>query len=201
MNTIEEALQSLREWKGVLLMDDAERENECDLIFAAQNMSVEQMALMIRECSGIVCLVIENSWAKKLELPMMIQNNESRYETGFTISIEAKKWITTGVSAQDRTTTIKTAISDTSSPWDIARPGHVFPLVARDGLLEERRWHTEWSLQLVQLAWLKPFAVLCELMNSDGTMASLEDSKVFAEKHNMPIVSIQDVIDYKNSHE
>lgn len=199
IETVKKALNALKNGKWVLLLDDANRENECDLVFAAESMTQEQMALMIRECSGIVCLVITEETAKKLELPMMVQHNESRYGTGFTVSIEAKEWITTGVSAHDRIKTIQTAISDDTTPQDLARPGHVFPLVAKKGWLTERRWHTEGSMELVQLAGLKPFAVLCELMTPDGTMATLSYSQEFAKKYWFEIISIQDIIDYKSS--
>ena len=191
------AIEAFKNWKWVLLLDDATRENECDVIFAAQSITPEQMALLIRECSWIVCLVITQEKAQQLELEMMVKNNESKFTTGFTVSIEAKNGITTWVSAVDRVTTIKTAIAWNAQPSDISKPGHVFPLVAREWWVSDRRWHTEWSYDLVKLAWLTPYAVLCELMNPDGTMASIDDIESFSKKYEMPILTIEDIARYK----
>ena len=193
---VETALAALRQWKWVLLLDDKDREDECDVIFAAEHIQVRDMALLIRECSGIVCLVITREKADQLKLPMMVQNNESKFSTGFTVSIEAKHNITTWVSAQDRVTTIRAAIATNVQPSDLSFPWHMFPLVAREGGVLERRWHTEGSLELVKLAWLQPFSVLCELMNSDGTMAKSADIQAFSKTHDMPIVSIADIAQY-----
>ena len=193
---VEKALWALQNWKWVLLLDDKDREDECDVIFAAESITIEQMALLIRECSGIVCLVLPKEKAESLKLPMMVQDNQSKYTTGFTVSIEAKIGITTGVSAQDRVTTIKTAIASNASANDLSHPGHMFPLVARSGGVLERRWHTEGSLDLVKLAGLSPASVLCELMNPDGTMAKLQDIENFSKKYNMPMLSIADIVDY-----
>ncbi|MDP4183731.1 MAG: 3,4-dihydroxy-2-butanone-4-phosphate synthase [Bacteroidota bacterium] len=197
---VEKAIQALTEKKGFLLVDDEDRENEGDLIYAAQNMTVSDMALMIRECSGIVCLCLPHEKMKQLDLPQMVTDNSSRYHTAFTVSIEAKEGVTTGVSAADRLTTIKAAIQDSAKPDDLSRPGHVFPLEAREGGVFTRRGHTEGSVDMVQLAGLKSAAVLCELTNEDGTMAKLPELVAFAHKHQMTIVSIEDIYQYKKLH-
>ena len=140
---VENALAALRDGLGVLVVDDEDRENEGDLIFSAEKMTVPQMALMIRECSGIVCLCLTEDRIAQLELPMMVENNTSPYQTGFTVTIEAVDGVTTGVSASDRITTIKTAVADHAKPSDLNKPGHVFPLRARNGGVLTRRGHTE----------------------------------------------------------
>lgn len=194
---VENALQHLKTGKGILLTDDENRENEGDLVFAAQNMNVEDMALMIRECSGIVCLCLSNKKADELQLPYMVKENTSSFQTPFTITIEAKNGVTTGVSAQDRITTIKTAIAANTTPKDLARPGHIFPLRANNDGVFGRNGHTEGSVDLMKLAGLKPEAVLCELMNEDGSMAKLDKIVSFAEEHNLVVLSIQDIIYYR----
>ena len=194
---VEKAIALLQQGKGILLVDDDDRENEVDIIYAAQNMSVADMALMIRECSGIVCLCITPERAKALELRPMVTDNSSKNQTAFTITIEAKKGVTTGVSAADRITTIRTAIADDAKPSDLAHPGHVFPLVAKPGGVFERRGHTEGSIDLAKLAGLGDTAVLCELTNEDGTMARLPEIAAFSEKHGMTVVSIEDICQYR----
>ena len=194
---VEKAIALLQQGKGILLVDDDDRENEGDIIYAAQNMSVADMALMIRECSGIVCLCITPERAKALELRPMVTDNSSKNQTAFTITIEAKKGVTTGVSAADRFTTIRTAIADDAKPSDLAHPGHVFPLVAKPGGVFERRGHTEGSIDLAKLAGLGDTAVLCELTNEDGTMARLPEIAAFSEKHGMTVVSIEDICQYR----
>ena len=194
---VEKAIALLQQGKGILLVDDDDRENEGDIIYAAQNMSVADMALMIRECSGIVCLCITPERAKALELRPMVTDNSSKNQTAFTITIEAKKGVTTGVSAADRITTIRTAIADDAKPSDLAHPGHVFPLVAKPGGVFERRGHTEGSIDLAKLADLGDTAVLCELTNEDGTMARLPEIAAFSEKHGMTVVSIEDICQYR----
>ncbi|EEO27618.2 3,4-dihydroxy-2-butanone-4-phosphate synthase [Oxalobacter paraformigenes] len=191
------AIRALVAGKGVLLADDENRENEGDLVFAAEKMTVSQMALMIRECSGIVCLCMEKEAAKRLGLPPMTRHNTSRYGTAFTVSIEAARGITTGVSAADRIATIQTAISPGAAPEDLTRPGHVFPLVARENGVFARAGHTEGSVDLMKLAKLSAFAVLCELMNEDGTMARMPEIAAFSEKHGFPVVTIADIRAYR----
>lgn len=195
---VDRAMEALRAGKGILLVDDESRENEGDLIFAASRMSVEDMALMIRACSGIVCLCLTADKARSLGLSPMVEHNTSRYGTNFTVSIEAARGVTTGVSAYDRLKTIRTAVADDCKPTDLARPGHVFPLVARAGGVLERDGHTEGSVDLVTLAELPPYAVLCELTNADGTMARLPEVVSFAEAHGFPVVSVCDIREYRS---
>lgn len=196
---VELALASLREGRGVLVVDDENRENEGDIIFAAQNMTESQMAMMIRYCSGIVCLCMPEDKMKQLELPQMVSHNTSSYGTAFTVTIEASEGVTTGVSAHDRLATVKAAIKDGAKPSDLRRPGHVFPLCARNGGVLERDGHTEASVDLARLAGLNPSGVLCELTNDDGSMARLPQVVAFALTHNMTVVSILDIIAYRKA--
>ncbi|WP_338839794.1 3,4-dihydroxy-2-butanone-4-phosphate synthase [Flavobacterium ginsenosidimutans] len=194
---VENALEQLKSGKGVLVTDDENRENEGDLIFSAQYMNVQDMALMIRECSGIVCLCLTNEKADELELPYMVKENTSSFQTPFTITIEAKNGVTTGVSAKDRITTIKTAIATNTKPEDLAKPGHIFPLRANNNGVLGRNGHTEGSVDLMKLAGLQPEAVLCELMNEDGSMAKLDKIISFAQQHDLVVLSIEDIIYYR----
>ncbi len=194
---VEAALAALRAGQGVLVADDEDRENEGDLIFAAETMTNEQMAMMIRECSGIVCLCLPDERVRQLELPMMVEANSSHYQTAFTVTIEAAQGVTTGVSAADRITTIRAAIADGARPSDLHRPGHVFPLRARTGGVLTRRGHTEATVDLMQLAGLKPYGVLCELTKEDGSMARLPDLVAFGRQHRMPVLTIEDLVQYR----
>ncbi|MTD27763.1 3,4-dihydroxy-2-butanone-4-phosphate synthase [Erwinia sorbitola] len=193
------AIEALREGRGVMVLDDEDRENEGDMVFAAETMTVEQMALTIRHGSGIVCLCLTEERLKQLDLPMMVENNTSSYGTGFTVTIEAAKGVTTGVSASDRLTTIRAAIADNAKPEDLNRPGHVFPLRARAGGVLTRGGHTEATIDLVSLAGFKPAGVLCELTNDDGSMAHAPEVVVFAKQHNMPVVTIEDLVAYRRN--
>ncbi|HCG7154637.1 TPA: 3,4-dihydroxy-2-butanone-4-phosphate synthase [Vibrio parahaemolyticus] len=195
---VENALIALKEGRGVLLLDDEDRENEGDIIYSVEHLTNEQMALMIRECSGIVCLCLTDAQADKLELPPMVENNNSANQTAFTVSIEAKVGVTTGVSAADRVTTIKTAANPHAKPEDLARPGHVFPLRARPGGVMTRRGHTEGTIDLMQMAGLQPAGVLCEVTNPDGTMAKAPEIVAFGRLHNMPVLTIEDMVAYRN---
>lgn len=192
-----DALQAMRAGRPVILLDDEERENEADLIVAADVLTVPTMALLIRECSGIVCLCLTRQAVDALELPPMVARNESRFSTAFTVSIEARHGVTTGVSAQDRVTTIRAAIADGAQPDDLVRPGHVFPLCAHPQGVLGRRGHTEGAVDLARLAGLTPAAVLCELMNPDGTMARGWDIERFAELHDLPVITIDDLIRWR----
>lgn len=198
---VERALDAMRNGVGVLVLDDEDRENEGDLIFAAENMTVEQMALTIRHGSGIVCLCLTEERRKQLDLPMMVENNTSAYGTGFTVTIEAAEGVTTGVSAADRVTTVRAAIADGAKPSDLNRPGHVFPLRAQPGGVLTRGGHTEATIDLVTLAGFKPAGVLCELTNDDGTMARAPECIKFAQQHNMAVVTIEDLVAYRREHE
>lgn len=197
---VEAAIAALRKWNGVLLVDDEDRENEGDVIFPAATVSQEQMAMLIRECSGIVCLCLDNEGVQRLGLPMMVSDNSSRNGTAFTVSIEARLGVTTGVSAADRVTTIRTAIDAKAQPDDLARPGHVFPLCARPGGVLERRGHTEGTVDLMRLAGFGPAGVLCELTNPDGSMARLPQIVAFAERNGMTVLSIEDLASYRQLH-
>ncbi|HIF9246187.1 TPA: 3,4-dihydroxy-2-butanone-4-phosphate synthase [Photobacterium damselae] len=194
---VEIALNAIRQGKGVLVVDDEDRENEGDIIFAAETLTSQQMAIMIRECSGIVCLCLTEERTKQLELPMMVENNTSANQTGFTVTIEAAEGVTTGVSAADRVTTVKAAIADNAQPNDLNRPGHVFPLKANSNGVLGRRGHTEATIDLMRLAGLKPYGVLCELTNPDGTMARLPEVISFGEKFDMPVLTIEDLVAYR----
>ena len=196
---VEKALEAMRSGNGVLVVDDENRENEGDIIFAAEKMTQEQMAMMIRYCSGIVCLCLPQSKMKELDLPQMVEKNTSSYGTAFTVTIEAKEGVTTGVSAHDRLTTIKAAIKNGAKPEDLSRPGHVFPLCARYGGVLERDGHTEASVDLARLAGLNPSGVLCELSNDDGSMARLPQVVAFGLTHHMTVVSILDIIAYRKA--
>lgn len=198
---IQAAINNLQQGKGILLVDDEDRENEGDIIYSTQHLTPKDMALMIRECSGIVCLCLTQQKAKELELPPMVANNNSKNQTAFTVSIEAKEGVTTGVSAADRVTTIKTATHPNAKPSDLARPGHVFPLIARKEGVLARRGHTEGSIDIVRLAGLGDSAVLCELTNPDGTMARLPEIIEFGIAHDMPVITIEDIVQYINAQE
>ncbi len=188
------AVDAIRKGGGVVVVDDEDRENEGDVIYAAETITAEQMALLIREGSGIVCLILTDTDARRLDLPPMVGANTARFGTAFTVSIEAREGVTTGVSAADRVTTIRTAIADGCKPEDLARPGHVFPIRAHAGGLSARRGHTEATIELTTLAGRRPAGVLCEVMNPDGTMARLPELVAFAERHGMPMVSIEDLV-------
>ncbi len=196
---VEKALSALRNGNGILVTDDEDRENEGDLIFAAESLTEAQMAMLIRECSGIVCLCLTDEKVQALQLPMMVPDNSSRFQTAFTVSIEAAAGVTTGVSAADRVTTVKAAISDQARPTDLSRPGHIFPLRARPGGVLERGGHTEATVDLMRLAGLQPCGVLCELTNPDGSMARLPEIMDFAQKHGMPVVTVGDLVAYRRS--
>lgn len=194
---VEQALIALKQGRGVLLLDDEDRENEGDIIYSVESLTTAQMALMIRECSGIVCLCLPEEQADRLELTPMVSNNNSANQTAFTVSIEAKVGVTTGVSAQDRVTTIKTAANPLAKPSDLARPGHVFPLRARKGGVLVRRGHTEGTIDLMQMAGLQPAGVLCEVTNPDGTMAKTAEIVAFGKLHDMPVLTIEDMVIYR----
>lgn len=198
---VENALAALRAGRGVLVVDDEDRENEGDLIFASETLTREQVAMLIRDCSGIICICITEERARQLALPMMVPENTSRYGTAFTISVDAKNNVTTGVSAADRLEAVRVVLSEKSTREDLAAPGHMFPLVARGNGVLERPGHTEATVDLVRLAGMKPCGVLCELTNPDGTMARLPEVAAYAEKYAFPLVSIRDLVDYRRSRE
>ncbi len=194
---VQKAIAAFSSGMGAIVVDDENRENEGDLIYPAVSLTVEQTARMIRDCSGIICLCLPEWKVRELELPMMVEHNTSSYGTGFTVTIEAAAGVTTGVSAADRTQTIKAAIADNAKPSDLNRPGHVFPLRARDGGVLVRQGHTEASIDLATLAGLKPYGVLCELTNPDGSMMRLPELVKYAKQNNMTIVSINDIVAHR----
>ena len=197
LSTIESAIEDIRAGKMFILVDDEDRENEGDLTMAAERVTPEAINFMATYGRGLICLALSEEQVNKLKLPMMTSQNTSMYGTAFTVSIEAKYGVTTGISAHDRATTILTAIADESGPEDIAMPGHVFPLKAREGGVLVRAGQTEGSVDLARLAGLKPSGVICEIMKDDGTMARMPDLEVFSKKHDLKIVTIADLIAYR----
>lgn len=194
---LQAGLEALRQGSGVLVADDENRENEVDLIFGAHTLKVDQMAMLIRECSGIVCLCLPQAKVAHLNLFPMVENNTSQYQTAFTVSIEAAEGVTTGVSAQDRLTTIQAAIAEDAVPEDLNCPGHIFPLQAKPGGVLERAGHTEATVDLMTLANLPPYGVLCELTNPDGTMARLPKAAQFAIDNGFTMLTVEDIINYR----
>jgi 3,4-dihydroxy 2-butanone 4-phosphate synthase len=194
---IQRAIDDLKSGKGILVVDDENRENEGDLIYPGKTMTVADMALMIRECSGIVCLCLTPEKCDELGLYPMVTDNTSKNKTAFTISIEAKEGVTTGVSAADRIQTIRTAVAVQAKAGDLAHPGHVFPLKARKNGVLDRPGHTEGSIDIVRLAGMGDSAVLCELTNPDGSMAKLPEIVDFAEKHQLTVITIEDIIQFR----
>ncbi len=199
--TIEEAIEDIKAGKQVILVDDEDRENEGDLTMAAELVTPADINFMATHGRGLICLSLDPPLVDKLQLPMMTANNEASYGTAFTISVEARHGVTTGISAADRAHTIKTAVADDVTAYDLVSPGHVFPLRARRGGVLFRTGQTEGSVDLSRLAGLKPAGVICEVMKDDGTMARMPDLEVFAEKHNLKIVSIEDLIAYRMRNE
>lgn len=201
LSRVQKALESLALGSGVVVTDDPDRENEGDLIFAAETLVDTQMAQMIRYGSGIVCLCLTGEHADRLDLPPMVINNESPYSTGFTVSIEAREGVTTGVSAFDRTVTVRAAVADNARADDLVRPGHIFPLRARDRGVLERRGHTEATIDLVRLSGHAPAGVLCELMNDDGTMMVGQALETFARERDYPMVSIAELVAWRETYD
>jgi 3,4-dihydroxy 2-butanone 4-phosphate synthase len=193
LNKIEEAIEDIKNGRLVIVVDDEDRENEGDLIYAASNLTIDHMVTMIRDCSGIICLCLTEEKANELSLQLMVNTNTSQYQTAFTTSIEAAEGVSTGVSAQDRWTTIKAAIKPDAKPSDLCRPGHIFPLIARKNGVLDRRGHTEGSVDLLKLAKLPPSAVLCELMNPDGTMKKTQQLIEYAVAHHLTMLSVEDI--------
>lgn len=194
------AINAFKNGNGVLVLDDEDRENEGDLIFSAETVTSEQMAKLIRYGSGIVCLCITDERCQQLDLPPMVEHNNSVNKTAFTVTIEAAQGVSTGVSAADRVTTIKAAIADNAEPTDLHRPGHVFPLRAANGGVLTRRGHTEASVDLARLAGFKPAGVICEITNDDGTMARAPEIVEFAKKFGYVVLTIEDLVEYRLAH-
>ncbi len=199
INRVLHAIDAIRAGQMVIMVDDEDRENEGDLVFAAEHVAADKINFMVREARGLVCLSVAPAIIDRLQLPMMGDNSKqgSSRSTAFTVSIEARHGVSTGISAADRAQTIRVAIDDKSTPDDIVVPGHVFPLKAKHGGVLERSGHTEGSVDLVRLAGMKPAAVICEIMKDDGTMARMPDLEAFSKRHNMPVVSIADLIEFR----
>ncbi len=198
---IEDVIEEVRQGKMVIMVDDEDRENEGDVVIAAEKVTPEAINFMARYACGLICLSLTEERVRELNLPLMVQDNTSLYNTAFTVSIEAKEGVTTGISAYDRAKTVLTAIDDKAGPDDLVKPGHIFPLMARTGGVLVRVGHTEASVDLARLAGLKPAGVICEVMKEDGSMARLPDLEVFAEKHGLKIGTIADLIKYKMTKE
>jgi 3,4-dihydroxy 2-butanone 4-phosphate synthase/GTP cyclohydrolase II len=197
MRRVELALDEIRRGRMVILVDDADRENEGDLVLAADHVTPEAINFMAKHARGLVCLSLTEGQVARLGLAMMVQDNQSTYSTAFTVSIEAAKGVTTGISAADRATTIRAAIAPNARPEDVVRPGHIFPLRARKGGVLVRAGQTEGSVDLARLAGLTPAGVICEVMNDDGTMARLPDLERFGAEHGLLILSVADIIEYR----
>ena len=198
---ISSIIQDAKKGKMFILVDDKNRENEGDLIIPASKCNSKSINFMAKHGRGLICLALTKKQIDNLRLPLMSPNNKSRMQTAFTISIEAKKGITTGISAQDRSKTIRTAINPKAKKNDIVSPGHVFPLVARNGGVLERAGHTEASVDISKLSNLNPSSVICEVMNEDGRMARLNDLYKFSKKHKIKLASIEDLISYRLKYE
>jgi len=194
---VKDAIGDIRRGKMVILVDDEDRENEGDFCFAAEHVTPEKINFMAKYGRGLVCLSMTDERLRQLDFPMMVEKNTSRFETAFTVSIDAGKGITTGISAYDRAYTIRLAMDEKANPADFVRPGHIFPLRAKPGGVLVRTGQTEGSVDLARLAGLKPAAVICEIMKDDGTMARMADLEKIAEKHHMKIVAIKDLVAYR----
>ena len=198
---IKEILRDAKKGKMFILVDDGDRENEGDLVIPGSKCNSKNINFMAKHGRGLICLALTSKKVKKLNLPLMSSVNKSRTQTAFTVSIESKTGVTTGISAHDRAKTIRVAIRPNSNRHNIVSPGHVFPLVAKDGGVLERAGHTEASVDISKLAKLNPSSVICEVMNEDGRMARFDDLLFFAKKHNLKIASIEDLISYRLKNE
>ena len=201
LNSIEEIIDDIRQGKMVILMDDEDRENEGDLIIAAECVRTEDINFMATNARGLICLTLEKERCKFLKLPLMVNKNDTPYNTNFTVSIEAATGVTTGISAADRARTIQVAVSRDSDPGDIIQPGHIFPIMAQPGGVLRRAGHTEAGCDLARLAGHLPAAAIVEIMNEDGSMARRQDLEVFAKKHGIKIGTIVDLIHYRIANE
>jgi 3,4-dihydroxy 2-butanone 4-phosphate synthase/GTP cyclohydrolase II len=197
IRNVERALEEIRQGRMVIVVDDEDRENEGDLVMAAEKVTPEAINFMVKHARGLVCLTLTEERVRRLGLPMMVDENRSPRSTAFTVSIEARHGVSTGISAADRAHTILTAVAPDARPTDIVSPGHVFPLRAVPGGVLQRAGHTEGSVDLARLAGLSPYGVICEVMNDDGTMARRGDLEVFAKEHSLHLCSIADLIQYR----
>jgi 3,4-dihydroxy 2-butanone 4-phosphate synthase/GTP cyclohydrolase II len=201
ISNIEGALEDLRQGKMIILVDDEDRENEGDLTLAAEKATPDAINFMAKYARGLICLSLDPDMVERLKLPLMVQDNRSHFQTAFTVSVEAKHGVSTGISVADRAHTILTAVADDAKPDDLVQPGHLFPLRARQGGVLRRTGQTEGSVDMARLAGLKPAGVICEIMNDDGTMARRPDLDKFAKKHDLRIVTVADIIAYRMRNE
>ena len=197
IDRVTRALDEIRNGKMVILVDDEDRENEGDLVFAAELVTPEHINFMATHARGLICLAMDDAMIDRLELPMMVRDNQASLGTAFTVSIEARHGVSTGISARDRATTIRAAIADDAKPHDVVSPGHVFPLRARKGGVLVRTGQTEGSVDLARMAGFKPAGVICEIMRDDGEMARMPDLEQFAAKHGLLVLSVADMIAYR----
>lgn len=201
LNSIQDIIEDIRQGKMVILMDDEDRENEGDLIMAAEHVTPEAINFMVTHARGLVCLPMTVERCERLNLPLMVQNNGAQFTTNFTVSIEAAKGVTTGISAADRAHTVRTAVAKHAEAADIVQPGHIFPLIAKEGGVLNRAGHTEAGVDLARLAGFEPASVIVEILNDDGSMARRPELEAFAERHNIKIGTIADLIEYRNMNE
>jgi 3,4-dihydroxy 2-butanone 4-phosphate synthase/GTP cyclohydrolase II len=199
--SIPEAIDEIRDGRMVIVVDDADRENEGDLIMAAERVTSESIAFIVRHTSGVICMPVIGERLDELEIPLMVASNTDSRRTAFTVSVDARVGVTTGISAADRARTVQAIIDPATEPGDLSRPGHIFPLRYREGGVLKRAGHTEAAVDLARLAGLYPAGVLCETVNEDGTMARLPDLVVFAGTHGLKLISIADLIAYRRQHE
>ncbi|MDF4356785.1 3,4-dihydroxy-2-butanone-4-phosphate synthase, partial [Vibrio parahaemolyticus] len=201
ISTPQEIIDDIRAGKMVILMDDEDRENEGDLIMAAEHITPEAINFMATYGRGLICLTMTKARCENLGLPPMVQDNNAQYTTNFTVSIEAAEGVTTGISAADRARTVQAAVAPNAKAADLVQPGHIFPLAAQDGGVLTRAGHTEAGCDLARLAGLEPASVIVEILNDDGTMARRPDLEIFAEKHGLKLGTIADLIEYRNNTE
>jgi 3,4-dihydroxy 2-butanone 4-phosphate synthase/GTP cyclohydrolase II len=199
--SVEQAIKTVQSGGVIIIVDDEERENEGDLMVAAEKVTPQVINFMSKHGRGLICLPLTKERLKELDLPLMVTDNTAPFRTAFTVSIDAKKGVTTGISAYDRAKTVLTAINPKTQPSDLARPGHIFPLQAKDGGALERAGQTEAAVDMARLAGLNPAGVICEIMNEDGTMARMPQLEEFSQAHNIPILTIADLIKYRMRHE
>ena len=201
LNSIEEAIDDFKAGKLLIVVDDEDRENEGDFILSSQMITPEKVNFLTKHARGMICVSITSSRAKELDLDLMVEDNTALHKTPFTVTVDARKGTTTGISAYDRAATIQTVIDPRSKPEDLVRPGHIFPLISKDGGVLRRAGHTEAAVDLARLSGLMPSGVLCEIMNDDGSMARAPELQKLSEKLNIKIISIQDLIEYRRKRE
>jgi 3,4-dihydroxy 2-butanone 4-phosphate synthase / GTP cyclohydrolase II len=198
LDSVKEAIEIIKNGGMVIVIDDEDRENEGDLVFASEKVDTEKINFMAKYGRGLICCAITSDRAKQLQLPLMVDKNTCPYQTAFTISVDAKDVTTTGISASDRSNTVERLANEDFSAEDFVKPGHMFPLIAKDGGVRERRGQTEASVDLARLAGLSPSGTICEIMNEDGSMSRLDDLRLFAAEHKLKIISIEDMVNYIN---